>query len=182
MHALVVYESLFGNTHAVADAVADGIRQADPDAEVTVVPAAAGAGDQVRTADLVVVGGPTHMWRTTSPRSRRMGLDGAARNTKRPGPAPPVEPGAPGPGVREWLASLPGATDGAMAAAFDTRLRSRVSGGAARSIARRLRRHGYVVVAPPTGFVVAGGEGPLAPGEIERARSWAASLVPFTAH
>lgn len=181
MRALVVYESLFGNTHEIADAIAAGIRDADPGAEVQVVRAADADGVHARDAELVVVGGPTHMWRTASPRSRRMGLDGGTRTKGRTGPPAAVEPGATGPGVREWLGSLPLAPAGSRAAAFDTRLGSRLSGGAARSIGRSLRRHGYVLVVPPMGFVVRGGEGPLAVGEADRARTWASSLVPVTA-
>jgi flavorubredoxin len=37
MHVVVLFESLFGNTHEVADAIADGARTADPAAEVACV-------------------------------------------------------------------------------------------------------------------------------------------------
>ena len=58
-------------------------------------------------------------------------------------------PEAPGPGVREWLDTLPGQPRGHKAAAFDTRYPFPLAGGAARAIARGLRRHGYDVVARP---------------------------------
>ncbi|MEU9046294.1 MULTISPECIES: hypothetical protein [unclassified Kitasatospora] len=51
------------------------------------------------------------------------------------------------------------------------------SGGAAFGIARRLRRHGYVLLAKPDGFVVTGTNGPLREGEHGRARAWGATLV-----
>ena len=69
-------------------------------------------------------------------------------------------------------------------ATFDTRLgRSRwLTGSAARSLARRLRRCGCQLVGEPQSFIVAGSEGPLREGELDRAARWADSLVaPFAA-
>ncbi len=92
-------------------------------------------------------------------------------------PRPAVEPGATGPGVREWFRGLPHAPVGSLGAAFDTRGEVRMAGGAANGIARRLRHHGYELVAPPAGFIVEDVEGPLRPGELERARAWGAGLL-----
>jgi hypothetical protein len=89
-----------------------------------------------------------------------------------------VEPGAAeGLGLRKWLSQRVG--DGKPAAAFDTRLdRSPIlTGMAARGIAKRLRRRGYEVIEEPESFLVEDSEGPLAEGELERARAWGASLV-----
>ena len=58
MRALVVYESMHGNTHVIAANIADGLRSTH---EVTLVPVAEAARGLVTGADLVVVGGPTHM-------------------------------------------------------------------------------------------------------------------------
>jgi len=58
MRALVVYESMHGNTHVIAANIADGLRSTH---EVTLVPVAGAARGLVTGADLVVVGGPTHM-------------------------------------------------------------------------------------------------------------------------
>ena len=55
MKALVVYESMYGNTHAVADALADVL---GPDVDVRPVHE---AGSVPGDVDLLVVGGPTHM-------------------------------------------------------------------------------------------------------------------------
>jgi hypothetical protein len=62
------------------------------------------------------------------------------------------------------------------AAAFDTRLGSRWSGGASGGIARRLRRLGYHLVARPEGFVLDGMMGPMRDGELSRAHAWGQSL------
>jgi hypothetical protein len=87
-----------------------------------------------------------------------------------------LEPAADGPGLREWLDSLPPATPGCRAATFDTRLSKPLSGSAARSVARRLRRNGYQMAAKPAQFVVTDMTGPLRERELDRARAWGAQL------
>jgi flavodoxin len=84
--------------------------------------------------------------------------------------------------LKTLLAAIPrGALQDLPAAAFDTRLRmSRLlSGSAAQRIARELKRTGARLVVPPESFLVTGREGPLADGEVERARAWAAMLAPL---
>ena len=171
MRMVVTYESMFGCTRQVAEAIRAGMRDAAPDAEVECRPVSELMGEEPG-ADLLVVGGPTHMLHASTPRSRAMGLKGVSDK-----PESHPEPGAEGPGVRELLDQLPAARPGARAAAFDTRLPSRLAGGASRSIERDLRRHGYAVVAPHAGFVVEATEGPVRAGELGRARAWGASLV-----
>ena len=77
--------------------------------------------------------------------------------------------------MREWLDGLRPMRTGVSAAAFDTRLNSpTVPGSATR---RRLARLELEVVAPPESFFVTGREGPLAPRELDRARSWGRDLA-----
>jgi hypothetical protein len=170
MHVVVLFESLFGNTHEVAEAIADGARTADPAAEVACVRVAEADLEKIRAADLLVVGGPTHIRGMTSGLSRKMGL--SAEEKKDEAEQHEIEPGAEGPGVRDWFADLPKAAKGSKAAAFDTRGDARMAGGAAHGIARRLRSHGYELVAEPEGFIIEGTEGPLRAGESDRARAW----------
>jgi hypothetical protein len=85
--------------------------------------------------------------------------------------------GVEGPGIREWLDALPRSESGHKAAAFDTRLPFPPAGGAAKPIARKLRRRGYSIVTGPKGFVVDEAEGPLRAGERDRAKIWGAGLV-----
>lgn len=177
MDVIVVYESVFGNTRVIAEAVADGAREADPDARVAILGVAAATPDKVGDAALVFAGGPTHMRGMSKASSRQKALQDAANATTGNGHRPGAAPGAGEPGIREWLAALPRRPQGRMAAAFDTRLPFPLAGGAARPIARELRRHGYEVVAKPTGFVVDGAQGPLRAGERDRARAWAGGLV-----
>ncbi|MGY1616216.1 flavodoxin family protein [Geodermatophilus sp. SYSU D00691] len=176
MRVAVVYESLYGNTREVAEAIAGGVTDARPDATVDLVRVAEAEHGRVAAADLLIVGGPTHMRGMTTGMSRHMGVSSEAR--KPPAEAHELEPGAEGPGVRDWFHGLPHAQGHRPAAAFDTRIGARLAGGAAGGIAHRLRRHGYEVVAEPEGFLVQDdGEGPLKDGERERARAWAAELV-----
>jgi Flavodoxin len=178
MRAVIVYESLFGNTHEVAEAIGDGIRQAHPDAEVACLPVAQAKPDDVEAADLLIVGGPTHMRGMTSGLSRKMGLQAEGKKAASEGTSFAPEPGAEGPGVRDWFDALPRAAGSSRAAAFDTRADARMAGGAAHGIARRLRRHRYELVAEPEGFIIEDTEGPLRDGERDRARAWGAGLVP----
>jgi len=177
MKVAIVYESMFGNTHEVAEAIREGVREKHPEAEVDCVPVSEAAPDQVSAVDLLVVGAPTHIRGMTTGMSRRMGISGEEKAKASGKPAHELEPAAEGPGVRDWFASLPQAESGSVAAAFDTRLPGSMAGGAARGIARRLRRHGYELVMDPEGFVVEDSYGPLRDGEAERARQWGTALV-----
>lgn len=173
MRAVIVYESVYGNTRTVAEAIAEGLRGARPDAVVRCVPVT-GAGPEVTgSADLLVVGGPTHVYGMSSGPSRRMARLAAAGNERGTG-----GPGSdPGPGLRTWFRSLPKPLPGARGAAFDTRADMLISGGAAHGIAGRLTHHHYGLAAAPEGFVVESTGGPLRTGERERAAGWGASLA-----
>ncbi|MFF1870503.1 flavodoxin family protein [Streptomyces sp. CB03911] len=175
MQAVIVYESVYGNTRTVAEAIAAGLRGARPDAVVRCVPVA-GAGPEVTgSADLLVVGGPTHVYGMSSGPTRRMARLAAAGAPTGNEP----EPRGPGsdPGLRTWFRSLPASPPGTRGAAFDTRADMLISGGAAHGIARRLARRHYDLVAAPEGFVVESTGGPLRTGERERAAAWGASLA-----
>ncbi len=165
MKAMVVYESMFGATHEVADAVADGLR-AYVD-EVRVVPVRGADATSVVEAGLLVVGGPTHVHGMSRPKTRQSAVDDPAKY----GGDHPLEPGADGVGVREWLDELP-QTRGC-AAAFDTRADGPavLTGHASSGIAHGLRRAGRTTVLPPQSFVVVRG-GALKAGERDRAEAW----------
>lgn len=170
MSATVVYESVYGNTRAVAEAIAEGLGDAD-------VVAVHEATDRIIDTDLLVVGGPTHMHGLATARSREIAAEAVHEDG-----GGNVEPGATEePGLRAWLRDLP-AADGRKAAAFDTRADKSpwLTGAASRGIAKRLHHRGYEVVSRHS-FLVEESEGPLASGELDRAREWGqklASLVP----
>jgi len=169
MRALVVYESMYGNTHIVASNVADGLRATH---QVTLVPVADAASDLLASADLLVVGGPTHMHGMSSARTRRTAAQAAAK----PDSQLSLDPDAAGPGVHDLLKRLHGGP--ALAASFDTRLENvapAFSGRASLGIGRLLKRHGYRVIAAPESFLVTK-QNTLADGEAARARRWGAAL------
>ncbi|MET9881845.1 flavodoxin domain-containing protein [Streptomyces sp. NPDC006430] len=178
MRAVIVYESLFGNTRQVAEAVGAGVREAHPEAEVDCVRVDEAGPERIGTADLLIVGGPTHMRGMTSGLSRKLGL----RSEKEQADQEPEQPrhtaeeGAEGPGLRDWFHELGTTHEAIPAAAFDTRGDFRFAGGAAPAIARRLRSHGYRLAADPEGFITDDAEGPLREGELDRARAWGATL------
>jgi flavodoxin-like protein len=180
MKITIVYESMFGNTHEVAKAISEGAREAYADADVECVPVAEASPELIKGTDLLVVGGPTHMRGMTSGFSRKIGVSGEEKLEAQGEPAHEIEEDAEGLGIREWFDGLPKVQDGGRAAAFDTRLPSGLAGGAARGIARRLRRHDYHLVSDPEGFIVDDSYGPLRTGEVERAKQWGAQLVSQT--
>ena len=169
MRAVVVYESMFGNTRRIAEAVGRGIGECG---EVVVVPVGEAGPEVLSGADLLVVGGPTHAHGMSRPKTRQMALS----MTRKPDSGLVLEPEAEGVGLREWFASL--APGSARAAAFDTRMGGPAlfTGRASRRIRRELRRHGRPVITAPESFRVDSRHA-LRPGEEERARAWGAALA-----
>jgi hypothetical protein len=177
MHVAIVYESLFGNTRQIAEAIRDGVRASHPEADVDCLRVDQADLGRLSPVDLLIVGGPTHMHGMTSGFSRKMGVESERKKIAKGEQVREPEPGAEGPGVRTWFHDLPKTSAHTHAAAFDTRAAFPTSGGAAHGIARRLRGHGYELVAEPKGFIIDGAaDGPLRDGELDRARSWAAGL------
>jgi hypothetical protein len=166
MTALVVHESHWGNTRQVAQAIADGL--ADSDAgPVQVVDVAAAPSPLPDGVDLVVLGGPTHAFSMSRPATRRDAHDRGA------------EPGHEGPGIREWLATLPTGDSSCAVATFDTRAEQvrRLPGSAARAAGRFVSRHRLGTMVATESFYVTDAPGPLVDGELERARAWGRALA-----
>ena len=170
MKAVVVYESMFGDTRQVAEAVGDGLAR---EFEVTVVAVSQVAIDQLDGVDLLVVGGPTHVRGLSRPKTREGALDQASQ----PNSGIAMEPGAAGPGLREWLGTL--ANPPKHAAAFDTRvqLSALVTGRAAPKIGHALERVGCQLVVEPQSFLVTTKQPALVVGERERAHEWGEALA-----
>jgi hypothetical protein len=162
--ALVIFESMFGNTRTIAEAVAEGLSSRFVTDLVETSLAPTRIAEEV---SLVVVGGPTHAFGLTRARTRQ---DAAAQTDE-----PLVSPAG---GIREWLASAERPERRIGAAAFDTRIdKPRVPGSAARGAEKRLRRLGFRLVAEPESFYVSETKGPLVPGEVQRARRWAQQVA-----
>jgi hypothetical protein len=163
MRAYLVFDSMFGNTRAIAEAVADGLGGYPV---VELVPVDHAPTRLPGDIDLLVVGGPTHIHGLSSARSRtvtpQLAVQGASAGRI---------------GLREWLGALSGSVPAA--ATFDTRLAKPrwLTGSAASRAARLLRRRGHRLVVAPESFLVTGTPGPLVDGELDRARAWGTRLA-----
>ena len=160
MHAVVVYESFFGNTAAVARAVADGI---GPDASAMTTDDA--TPEVMAEADLIVVGAPVLGFRLPTDEIRANLLHETAA---------PTPPDTTHRSMRSWLEALPAGK--AQVAAFETRFRFS-PGGSIGTITHELERAGYRPVGKGQKFLVSGKYGPLKVGELQRARQWGAALA-----
>ena len=161
MKSLVVYESLWGNTAAVASAVAEGL---GPDARA--VSTAEASGDMLDGVDLVVAGAPVLGFKLSSEKMR----DSIRTNWGKA----PTPPDLSHPSLRAWIASLP--ARGGRSAAFDTQVNGPFGKGAP-EITQLLAAAGYEPVGEPEGFVVKGKYGPLKDGELVRARARGEALA-----
>lgn len=161
MKTLVVYESLWGNTAAVARAIAEG---AGPGAKALTTDEA--TPDVIAEAELIVAGAPVLAFGLPSERMLES-LATSERNA-------PTPPDLSHRSMRSWLAALPHGRG--RAAGFDTRLRWSPR-GANGSIVDGLERAGYQPCGKAQKFIVKGKYGPLRDGELERARAWGAELA-----
>ncbi|MFJ2298033.1 flavodoxin family protein [Oerskovia paurometabola] len=164
MDAVVIYESIFGNTQAIAQAIARGLSPHIPVREVQ-LPSFFPARD-ILDAELVVLGGPTHTFGMSRPDSRREAARRHPDHGERAG------------GIREWLAALADEAVGRSVVVFDTRLSSfrYTPGSAAGEASEHLQEKGATLVDDPHSFYVDGDEGPLHAGELERAEEWGGRL------
>jgi Flavodoxin domain len=169
MRAIVVYESMYGNTRHVAEAVGRGL---EASAQVRVAPVSTIEGIDPGAYNFVVVGGPTHRHGMSRQSTRRLAADNAAASSG----DLTMEPASLPEGLRDWLGSLSGMSQ--RAAAFDTRLDGSplLTGRASKGIAKLLVNAGFDLVAEPESFLVDEGHHLLA-GEEERAQAWGAALL-----
>ena len=147
MNALVVYFSKFGNTQMLAEAIAEKLAG---NSDVRTISSDDLAIDDMKNVDLVVMGSPTH--NMNLPKSVKPVFERLPRR---------IMPGTP-------------------VAAFDTSYKMSWwlnQFTASKRLAKKLRKLGGKLVVPPEIFHVMEREGPLYEGEIERAQTWAASIL-----
>lgn len=162
MRALVVYESMFGNTRQIAEAIAEGLSTG---ATVEITDVTDAPTEVPPEIDVLVLGGPTHVFSMSRRQTR----------------ADAVTHGAPSKdleiGIRSWLGTLPVGGHPQDFAAFDTRVDVHlIPGAASRAATRAARKLGFRT-SKPESFLVEGYEGPLAAGELDRAREWGIRLA-----
>jgi len=147
MKVLIIYDSVFGNTEQIAQAVGNAL---NPQKDVEIVRVSNVKLEQLTGLKLLIVGSPTHGGRPTP------AIQGFLNNVP--------EPATRGINVTAFDTRL------------STRLVG-IFGYAAGRIADSLKRKGGTLIASPEAFFVKGREGPLKEGELERAASWAKVIV-----
>lgn len=160
MRGFVVYESLFGNTARIAEAVADSLSK-------HLAVELHGVTDWLWPGgiDLLVMGGPTHAFSMSRASTREDAVKQGAHADSTIG-------------LREWLEDLP-EEKGTLFAAFDTRVEMvrRLPGSAAKAAAKMARKRGYQPLTRPESFYVQDTPGPLLDGEVQRAGVWGTQLA-----
>jgi flavodoxin len=154
--ALIVYDSVFGNTEQIAKAIGDSI------AELTsteVVKVSEAKLEQLQGTGLLIVGSPTRAFKPTKaivdfliqiPSNGLKGIDVAAFDTR------------------------------VNTEDVNSRILNgfvKIFGYAAKPIADKLQKKGGNLMLPPEGFFVKDNEGPLKEGELERAAEWAKQVM-----
>jgi flavodoxin I len=152
MKAYVIYDSTYGNTEKIAQAIGNGLT-----GEVKVQRIGEADPTELATCNLLIVGSPVHGGRATPeldafikqiPTTTLEGVSVAAFDTR-------FEAEEQGAGLRILMS---------------------VIRYAAPRIAKALEKKGGILVAEPEGFIVENKEGPLKQGELERATKWATQL------
>ena len=157
MKAMVVYDSQYGNTKEVAQAIGEGLGSLG---EVQTLHVSGVKPEQLAGLSLLVVGCPTQKFTATGATTsflKSISKDGL-REVK----------------VAAFDTRFPQSKiDEIGILAFLVRL----FGYAAEPIAGRLQKKGGVLAVPPEGFYVHDTEGPLLEGELERAAEWAGQMI-----
>ena len=154
MKTLVLYDTYFGNTEKIAQAIGEAIGE---DAQVMSVKEA--SYEQLKGLDCLVVGSPTRAFKPTKettdwlnklPSGALSSIKAAAFDTR-------MDVKKVNNRVLTFMESI--------------------FGYAAKPVADRLQKKGGNLVAEPEGFFVEDSEGPLREGELERAAEWARKLA-----
>jgi flavodoxin I len=154
MKTLVVYESFFGNTEKVAQAVGKALGSGGQ-----VLKFSDFTLDALKGVELLVVGSPTRAFQPTPgiksilktlPAGSLNGMRAAAFDTR-------MDVKKVNNGILTFFAGI--------------------FGYAAEPIAKALVKKGAALAQPAEGFIVEGSEGPMPAGELERAAEWAKKLL-----
>lgn len=161
MKAIVVYESMWGNTAEIAKAIAFGIGS-----DATAMSTDEATAAEIAGADMIVAGAP--LLGFSLPTEKML-----ADIKRNPASPPPVNE-ASNKSMRMWLKELP--KGAGKAASFETRIWWS-PGSSSKAILKQLEAAGYSPASPAEKFLVTGQYGPLKEGELERAREWGAKLA-----
>jgi len=156
MNKLVVFDSVFGNTARVAQAIGDAL---SVHGEVGVFHVSKVEPEHLKYLRTFFIGSPTRGFRPTRAMTTFL--------------------------IELDAKSLAGVKVYAFDTRVDvTQLKSspltqmvKIFGYAAPSLAKRAVKRGGTIAVPPEGFFVKDSEGPLVDGELERATAWALSAI-----
>lgn len=156
MKILIIYDSVFGNTRKIAQAIQTALSFLG---EVDLVQVGDMTLEQLTGVEFLFVGSPTRQFKAT-PATTQF-LDSIPENV---------------------LNHVKMAIFDTRLSPADTKsgmftLVAKLFGYAAKPMADLLVKKGGTLVVPPEGFIVKDSEGPLKEGEIERAGEWARSAV-----
>jgi len=155
MNFLVLYDSFFGNTQKIAQAIVDELNQQHAG---TMVKVDAANVNQLQHLDLLFIGSPTRAFSPSPamtaflkglPAQSMVGIKVAVFDTR-------IAPEDIKPKLVGWAIKLAGYAD--------------------KKIISLLKRSGADVILPGEGFLVSESEGPLKEGELARAPAWANSI------
>jgi flavodoxin len=157
MKALVVYDSVFGNTEKVAQSIGQAL---SAQAKVQTLHVGDVKPEHLAGLDALVVGSPTRAfsptpaikdWLRSLPSNALTGVEVTAFDTR-------MDPKEVGSAILTVMVNI--------------------FGYAAKPIGDKLVKKGGMLKVAPEGFVVEGKEGPLREGQLERAANWARELLP----
>jgi flavodoxin len=158
MKALVIYDSFFGNTEQIAQAIGNALGSPE---DVEIIRVSNVKPEQLMGLKLLIVGSPTRGFRPTPAISNL--LKSIPKN------------GLKGAKVAAFDTRF--TIDEIESSVFILRILVNLFGYAAKPIADKLEKKGGELVIPPEGFFVEGTEGPLKEGELERAADWAKQIM-----
>ena len=147
MHTVIIFDSDYGNTREIAEAIAVDLRAAGP-VDLAKVRTAA-AVSLPPDVDLLIVGSPTHMHKLSTP------VRGYLEQLP-PGSLTGIQATAFDTRTQGWKL---------------------LTGAASGGIARQLQTHGAHLVVRPESFQVMAKEGPLADDEVSHAHTWAQRIL-----
>jgi hypothetical protein len=167
--AVVVYESIWGNTAILARAIGQGLG-----IETQVLSTIEASPDTIEGADLLVLGAPVHSYgrpeyvTIQAGRDPEVGADGANSSMEFRL-------------MRDWIADL--SSPGTPVAVFEIRIEKLEGEGGAREMVEALHARGYSLILPPESFqmerlpLASGPGGWIGPEELDRAREWGSLLL-----
>jgi flavodoxin len=150
LKALVIFDSQYGNTAAIADVIGSEL-------SATVLEVTNASPADCRGVDLLIVGSPTQGGRPT------VAIQAFLKK---------ISSGS----LRGTAVAAFDTRFASDAQGIALRLLMKVIGYAAARISKALVAKGGAAAGQPEGFIVVDKEGPLGDGELERARQWAMTL------